>query len=154
MGFCAWLAAACLSAESVDDWAAVRWAGLEEVAPEASIGLALCVNLSKPWPYAFDEGVYPEHPVWGKDPLSPFIEWCRAKGITPYFSTRMNDQHHSVHNHPMYHPGPLFLGSSGAVPRPAIARRMGGALPPLAQYRRERAETAAQILPPPRRKLP
>jgi hypothetical protein len=94
--------------ESVDDWAAVRWAGLGEVAPEASIGLALCVNLSKPWPYAFDEGVYPEHPVWGKDPLLPFIDWCRAKGINPYFSIRMNDQHHSVHNHPMYHRGRFF----------------------------------------------
>jgi len=94
--------------ESVDDWAAVRWSGLAGVARETSIGLALCVNLGASWPDAFDQGIFPEHPVWGKDPLSPFIKWCREKGIAPYFSIRMNDEHHSVHQDPLFHRGRFF----------------------------------------------
>ena len=94
--------------DSFEAFADVRWSGIERVAPDVSFGIALCVNLSKPWPYAFDQGVYPEHPVWGKDPLSPFIDWSREKGIEPFFSIRMNDQHHSIYNYPQYHAGRFF----------------------------------------------
>ncbi|AKJ63652.1 hypothetical protein [Kiritimatiella glycovorans] len=94
--------------ESFDQYAAVRWEGLQAVAPDVSLGIALCVNLSVPWPYGYESGVFPEHPVWGKDPLTPYVAWCREHNIEPYFSIRMNDQHHSVHANPMYHVGRFF----------------------------------------------
>jgi hypothetical protein len=95
--------------KSVDDFVSVRMGRLPDLSAQGiSVGIAYCINLCKPINYAYRDGDFPPHPVFGKDPLSAYVDWCRKKGVMPFFSIRMNDQHHSIYNYPQYHVGRFF----------------------------------------------